>query len=314
VAREWHSTRIAGANSAAHARDVIHRLERYLFPSLSHRPIREITAPELLTALRRVETKKIVVTAHKVKQIAGQVFRYGIAIGECEHDISADIRGALQPFDSGKHRASLTRPEDIAGLLRAIEDFRGSFVVKSALRFSAYSFLRPGEVRRLEWSEVNFESREIRIPEKKMKKRRPHIVPMSSQIAEVLHRLKPLTGHGQYVFSSIRSADGKTPMSENTIVAALRRLGFEKNQMTAHGFRSMASTNLNEQCWPPDVIERQLAHVEGNASRAAYNHAEYLPERRKMMQAWADWLDGLKGEKTPEMKSTEIGCSLRPSL
>jgi integrase len=293
VACEWHAKRIEGVHSANYSRDVMNRMKRYLFPYIGSRPIQEITAPELLAALRLVEGKGIITTAHCTKQVAGQVFRYGVAIGECVHDISADIRGALEPLDMKKHRASLTRPEDIAGLLRAIDSFQGSFVVKQALWFSAYSFLRPGEVRHLEWSEVNFESEEIKIPEEKMKKRRPHIVPMSTQIMELLRQLKSLTGHGRYVFPSYYSTNAKAPMSENTVVAALRRLGFEKNEMCAHGFRSMASTNLNEQGWPPDVIERQLAHAEGNAVRAAYNYAEFLPERRKMMQAWADWLDSL---------------------
>jgi integrase len=297
IAREWHTKCVAGLTSIKYEIKTRRVMERYLLPTLGSMPIREITAQKLLTALRLVEAQGSLGTAHVIKQIAGRIFRYGISIGECQHDITADIQGALRPAETTQHRASLTRPEDIAGLLRAMDGFQGSFAVKNALWFSAYSFLRPGEVRRLEWSEVEFESREIHIPAVKMKMRRPHVVPMSNQVVELLSRLKSHTGRGRYVFPSIRSVDGSSPMSESTILAALRRLGFTKEEMTAHGFRSMASTNLNELGWPPDVIERQLAHEEGNSTRAAYNYAEYLPERREMMQAWADWLDGLLKKK-----------------
>jgi integrase len=297
VAREWHGKHIAGVKSDSYARDTLRRLERYLFPSLGSRPIREIAAPELLAMLRLIEEKGLFVVAHRAKQVAGQVFRYGIAIGECEHDLSADLRGALTPVDADSHRASLTRPEDIARLLRAMDDFQGSFIVKQALWFSTYSFLRPGEVRRLEWSEINFESLEIDIPKEKMKKRRPHIVPMSKQTEQILRRLKPHTGHGKYVFASIISTSGDVPIGKTTLLTALRRMGFEKDEMCAHGFRGMASTILNVQRrFSPDAIEMQLAHAPKDATRRAYNHAQYLPERQEMMQWWADWLDGLKGE------------------
>jgi integrase len=293
VAREWHSKHVMGRTSAEHTRDVLHRLERYLFPTLGSRLIRDITAPDLLAALRLVEAKGTPVVAHRVKQVAGQVLRYAIAVGEGEHDVSASLRGALSPVDSNKHRASLTRPEDIAGLLRAIDDFGGTFVVKNALWVIAYTFLRPGEVRRIEWSEVNFESQEIHIPEEKMKKRRPHIVPMSKQVVEILRQMKPLTGRGRYVFPSVLSVSGDAPISDTTILAALRRMGFRKDEMTAHGFRAMASTVLNNHGFNRDHIECQLAHAPKNAVRDAYNHAEYLPQRREMMQWYADHLDSL---------------------
>ena len=294
VAKEWHAKHVEGKKTEKRAKGVMSCLERYLFPSLGSRPIREITAPELLAALRLVEVRGIIATLHVTKQIAGQVFRYGVAIGECEHDISADLRGAFPPLDTDSHRASLTRPEDIAALLRAMDEFHGSFVVGRALWFSAYSMLRPGEVRRLEWTEVNFESKEILIPGEKMKMQHPHLVPMSAQMVAILQQLQPLTGHGQYVFPSIRSAAGKVPMSDSTILAALRRLGYGQDEMCAHGFRGMASTVLNEHRWPRDAIERQLAHVEGNKSKRAYDHAEHLDKRREMMQWYADYLDGLK--------------------
>ena len=294
VGREWFSKHIDGVRSAGHAETVIYRLERVLFPPLGSRPIKDITAPDLLAVLRTIEARGKLETANRVKQIAGQVFRYGIAIGECERDISADLRGALAPAVP-KHHGSLTNVKDIAGLLRTMEGFDGSFVVKCALWFSAYTFARPGEVRHAEWTEFNLDAEEWRIPAEKMKKRKPHIVPLSKQVLEILNQMLSWTGQGKYVFPSNRTLNhGERPMSENTVTAALRRLGYTGDEMTAHGFRSMASTNLNEQGWHPDVIERQLAHVEGNSVRAAYNYAEYLPERRKMMQAWADWLDSLK--------------------
>jgi integrase len=295
VALEWFDAHIKAARTEGHAVTVKYRLERFLFPAFGEREIRSITTPELLAILRQLQAAGTIETAHRVKQIAGQVFRYGIAIGECEHDLSMDLRGALPP-NAHKHHASLTNPKDIAGLLKSLEAFDGSRIVALALWFSAYTFVRPGNARHAEWTEFDIESAEWNIPDIKMKGKKPHIVPLARQVLELLETLRPLTGEGKYIFPSNRTLlHGERPMSENTIVAALRRLGYTKAQMTAHGFRSMASTNLNEQGWHPDVIERQLAHVEGNSVRAAYNYAEYLPERRKMMQHWADWLDSLKG-------------------
>jgi integrase len=230
---------------------------------------------------------------HRVKQIVGQVARYGVGIGACERDFSADLKGVLTP-EIIKHHPSLTDPADVARLLLAIDSYQGSFIVKDALQLSAYTFLRPREVRWLEWGEINTETKEIRIPAEKMKMRRLHIVPLSSQVIALLEGLRPLTGHGRYLFPNIRTPKGTEPIGHNSVIAALRYMGFGSDEMTAHGFRSLASTNLNEQGYPPDVIERQLAHVDKNGVRGAYNYAEYLPERRKMMQEWADWLDSLK--------------------
>lgn len=293
VAMEWYSSHISGVRSEGHAQTVISRLERFLFPAFGGREIATITTPELLTLLRRIQAAGKVETAHRVKQIAGQVFRYGIAVGECERDLSADLKGALPP-NVHDHHGSLTDSRDIAGLMKAIDTLTGSRLIKLALLFSAYTFARPGEVRHAEWIEFDLVKAEWRIPAEKMKKKRIHIVPLAAQVLNIMAQLREITGHGKYVFPSIRTPDGSRPMSENTITAALRRLGYSGDDMTAHGFRSMASTNLNEQGWAPDVIERQLAHVEGNSVRAAYNYAEYLPQRREMMQAWADWLDTLK--------------------
>jgi integrase len=293
VAGEWFLKKIKSIRSESYCSTVWSRVERFVLPVFGRRNIRGITAPEILTVLRRLEDRGIVNTAHCVMNYCSQIFRYAVATGRAERDPTADLRGALQPLKA-KHRASVTDPAKIAQLLRAMDAFGGTYVVKCGLWFSALTFARPGEVRRAEWKEINPESAEWKIPAEKMKMGRPHIVPLARQALEILESLKPLTGHGDYVFPCLRSPKGTRPMSENTILHALRRMGFGKDEMTAHGFRSMASTLLNEQGWPPDVIERQLAHAEGNAVRAAYNYAEYLPERRKMMQAWADWLDSLK--------------------
>ena len=292
LVKEWHTKQVL-PKTPPYARKVFSIARRFLFPYIGDRPTNELTAPEILVALRVIEARGMHDTAHTALQICGQAMRYAIATGRAVRNPAADLQGALGPVIR-KHNASITDPGKISGLLRAMEEFDGSVVVRSALWFSAYTFGRPGEIRRAEWTEVNLPAAEWRIPAEKMKMRRLHIVPLSTQAAEILKNLQPVTGRGRYVFPSIRSVTGTAPMSENTINAALRRLGFTQDEMTAHGFRSMASTNLNEQGWPPDIIERQLAHVEGNSVRAAYNYAEYLPERRKMMQAWADWLDGLK--------------------
>jgi integrase len=261
-----------------------------VFPWLGKRHINEITAPELLTVLRRVENRGALETAHRINQICGQVFRYAIATGRAERDISADLKGALPPTRV-KHHASITEPKQVGELMRAINSYSGSFTTAIALKLSAILFVRPGELRQAEWSEIDFENKEWRIPAEKMKMRELHIVPLCKQAISLLEELRPLTGRAKYLFPSVRT--DTRPMSNNTINASLRRLGYTKEQMTAHGFRSMASTILNEQGWNRDAIERQLAHSEKDGVRAAYNYAQYLPERKKMMQAWADYLDGI---------------------
>jgi len=292
VAREWH-TKFSPTWTPEHGERIIRRFERDIFPWMGKRPIREITAPELLAALRRIESRGALDTAHRAHQNCGQVFRYAVATGRADRDPSGDLRGALPPVRD-KHHASITDPKGIGELLRAIDDYRGSFVTQCAMRLAPLVFVRPGELRSAEWSEFDFDKAEWRIPGEKMKMRDPHIVPLSTQAAAILLELQPLTGRGRYVFPSARTPNGDRCMSENAVLAALRRLGYTKDEMTGHGFRSMASTLLNEQGWHRDAIERQLAHTERNAVRAAYNYAEHLPERRKMMQAWADYLDGLK--------------------
>jgi integrase len=220
------------------------------------------------------------------------VFRYAIATGRGERDISADLRGALPPLRY-THHAAITEAKAVGALLRAIDGYQGHFVTRCALRLAPLVFVQPGELRAAEWQEFDLDSAEWRIPASRMKMRTTHIVPLSHQAVAILREVYPLTGRGKYVFPSLRTRD--RPMSENTVNAALRRLGYPKDEMTGHGFRSMASTLLNEQGWHHDAIERQLAHAERDAVRGAYNYAEYLPERRRMMQVWGDFLDGLRG-------------------
>ncbi|MFC1876004.1 tyrosine-type recombinase/integrase [Thermodesulfobacteriota bacterium] len=290
IAREWHG-KYSSKWADSHAKKIIRRFELYIFPWLGSRPIAEITPPELLAVLRRVESKGILDTAHRAQQNCGQVFRYAIVTGRAERDPSADLRGALSPVKHGR-MATITDPKKIGELLRAIDGYEGTPAAKSALKLAPLVFVRPGELRHAEWGEIDLDKAEWRIPAEKMKMKDPHIVPLSTQAIEILNEIQPITGKGRYVFPSIRT--NSRSMSNNTVLAALRRMGYTKEEMSGHGFRAMASTVLHEQGWPSDIIERQLAHAERNSIKAAYNHAQHLPERKKMMQAWADYLDILK--------------------
>lgn len=292
IARAWLAKNAANW-VPAHADRIRRRLEVNVFPWLGKRPIAEIKPPEVLRVLQRMETRGAIEMAHRAMSECSQIFRFAIASHKAESDPTRDLRGALAtPVE--KHHAAITEPKAVGALLRAIRGYEGSFVTACALKLAPLVFVRPGELRHAEWSEIDFDKAEWRIPGEKMKAREPHIVPLSAQAIEVLRELEPLTGRGRYLFPSVRSA--KRPMSDNTVLSALRRLGYTREQMTGHGFRSLASTLLNEQGWNRDAIERQLAHAERNNVRAAYNYAEYLPERRKMMQAWADYLDRLAAE------------------
>jgi integrase len=228
-----------------------------------------------------------------LQAVCSRIFRYAVATGRCQYDPSRDLHGAVPPAKSG-HFASLTDPLHIAALLRAIETYSGDYSTLYALRLSPYVFVRPGELRHAEWHEIDFKAKQWRIPAEKMKMRREHIVPLSQQSVAIFKEIQALNTQRRYVFSSLRTP--KRPISNNTLNAALRCMGYRKDQMTAHGFRSMASTLLNEQGFRADIIEKQLAHEERNAIRAAYNRAEYLPERTQMMQHWADYLDQLRQE------------------
>ncbi|MCG7870244.1 MAG: integrase arm-type DNA-binding domain-containing protein [Candidatus Thiodiazotropha taylori] len=291
VAREWF-TKNKATWTESHGSRILRRLEMDIFPWIGNRPIGEIKAPELLRALRRVENRGAVETAHRIQQNCGQVFRYAVATGRAERDPTGDLKGALPPVKA-KHHASIIDPVEIGKLLKAIDGYEGHFITKCALQLAPLVFVRPGELRHAEWSEIDEKAKEWRIPAEKMKMRETHIVPLSEQALAILEELKPLTGRGKYLFPGIRSS--ARPMSENTVNGALRRLGYTKEEMTGHGFRSIASTHLNEMgFWNRDAIERQLAHAERNNIRAAYNYAEHLPERKKMMQAWSDYLMQLK--------------------
>jgi integrase len=296
VAREWHAKQ-APAWVPSHGDRILRRLERDIFPYLGSRPTGQIDAPELLPVLRRIESRGAVETAHRALHNCSQVFRYAIVTGRAKRDPAQDLRGALAPVVE-RHHASIKEPKAIGQLMRAITGYQGTPVARAALRLAPLVFVRPGELRKTEWTELDVEAllgnstdAEWRIPAARMKMREQHIVPLSAQSAALFRELHAITGAGRYVFPGARS--NKRPMSENTVNAALRRLGYGKDDMTGHGFRSMASTLLNEQGWNRDAIERQLAHAERDNVRGAYNFAEYLPERRRMMQAWADYLDQL---------------------
>ncbi|PTQ76830.1 integrase [Nitrosomonas oligotropha] len=291
VAREWF-TKFSAEWAPSHADKIIRRLERDIFPWIGKRPIAEITAPELLAALRRIEERGAVETAHRAHQNCGQIFRYAIATGRAERDPSPDLRGAL-PSVKQTHHAAITDPKAIGELLRAIDGYQGYFVTKCALRIAPMVFVRPGELRKAEWAEIDLDKAEWNIPAGRMKMREPHLVPLSTQAVEVLRELHALTGDGRYVFPGART-NGR-PMSDNAILAALRRMGFAKDEMSGHGFRAMARTILDEVLQVrPDFIEHQLAHAVRDPNGRAYNRIAHLAERRKIMQQWADYLDKLK--------------------
>jgi integrase len=292
IGREWYA-KIAPTLADTTKEKIIRRLEVDAFPVIGNRPIASLAAADLIRVIERIEQRGSVDIARRVHNYIGRVFRYAVGRGLTTRDPSRDIelKDILPPADV-KHHASVTEPKAVGGLLRAIEGFTGAFTTRCALRLAALVFVRPGELRHAEWTELDFEKAEWRIPAGKMKMKEQHIIPLSAQAIVVLREIQPLTGQGRYVFPSERG--GGRPMSENTINAALRRLGYVKNEMTGHGFRSMASTLLHELGLSHAVIERQLAHGERNKVSAAYNFAEHLPERRKMMQQWADYLDKLK--------------------
>jgi integrase len=289
VTREWFSKYSPGW-APNHASRVIRRFERDLFPWIGARLIAEVGAPELLTVLRRTENRGALDTAHRALNTCGQVFRYAIATGRCERDPSSDLRGALQPVKGG-HFAAATEPSKLGEILRAIDGYEGMLTVRCALRLAPLVFARPGELRTAEWKDVDLENAEWRYIVTKTKT--PHIVPLSRQALEILREVQPLTGDGRYVFPGARTND--RPMSDNAILAAMRRMGIPKEEMSGHGFRAAARTILDEVLGVrPDLIEHQLAHAVRDPNGRAYNRTAHLPERRKMMQRWADYLDKLK--------------------
>ncbi len=285
VAREWHEKQKPGWTER-HASYTIKRLEADLFPTLGHRTINEITAPELLAVVSVIEKRGAVDIAHRVLQTTGQIFRYAIAIGKAERDISGDLRGALTVVKR-KHFSSLPESE-LPTFMQKLEDYDGDLQTKLALKLLMLTFVRTTELRGMRWLEIDYNKKEWRIPAERMKMRELHIVPLSKQALEILEELKPISGHLELVFPN-RSKPMQY-ISENTMLYAMYRMGY-RSQATPHGLRSTASTILNENGFRSDVIERQLAHAERNKVRASYNHAQYLPERRDMMQWWAEYLD-----------------------
>jgi integrase len=288
VAREWMERRDVSEATATKDRWL---LEQHAFPALAAKPIGSITPADVLTLLQDLERRELLETARRLRAKISAVFRHAIATLRATHDPASALRGAIRT-PKVTHHAAITDPRRLGELLRALPGYSGSHVVACALRLAPLVFVRPGELRNAEWAEIDLDAGTWSIPAAKMKMRQAHIVPLSTQAVAILREIHALTGRGQYVFTSQRHMH--RPMSENAVTLALRALGYDGATMTGHGFRSTASTLLHEMGYSPDAIELQLAHAERNQVRAAYNRASHLPERVKMMQAWADYLDGLR--------------------
>ena len=302
IAREWHD-KFKSKWTEGYANKLMRHMELDVFPWIGTRPIKEIKAPELLTVLRRVESRGVLDSAHRIREICSMFFRYAVSTGRAERNPAQDLIGTLTPV-KGKHLSAITEPKKVGALLRAIDGYKGSFVVQCALKLAPLVFVRPGELRHAEWSEIDFENAEWNIPAGKMKMREPHLVPLSKQAIEILKDLNKLTGSGRYVFPGRTS---ERPMSDNAILAALRNMGYARDEMSGHGFRAMARTLLDEVLQVRvDFIEHQLAHAVRDPNGRAYNRTSHLAERKKMMRTWADYLDGLKaGAKVIPFKSAK---------
>ncbi len=289
VAREWFAKN-EPVWSHSHSSKTIRRLERDIFPWLGGRPISEITPPELLKIIQKIENRGTIETAHRAMQNCGQVFRFAVASGRAERDPTNDLRGALSPVKGG-HFAAVTEPDEVGALLRILDGYRGSPIVAAALKLAPLVFVRPGELRTALWADIDFENAEWRYFVKKTESH--HIAPLASQAIAILKELHPITQYSEYVFVGARSP--KRPMSDNAILAAMRRMEIPKDQMSGHGFRAMARTILDEVLeYPPAIIEHQLAHAVKDVHGRAYNRTKHLPQRKAMMQAWADYLDKLR--------------------
>lgn len=289
VAREWYARQQA-IWVESHGVRILRRLERDVFPWIGGQPIAELTAPDLLSMARRIEKRGAVETAHRALQNCGQVFRYAIATGRAARNPVPDLQGALPPVKP-VHMAAITEPAKIGELLRAFDAYEGTLIVRCALQLAPLVFVRPGELRKAEWADIDLEAAEWRFTVSKTKT--SHVVPLSRQAIELLREVQALTNRSRYVFPSARTRE--RPMSDNALLAAMRRMGIAKDEMTGHGFRAMARTILDEVLgFRPDFIEHQLAHAVRDPLGRAYNRTTHLPERKKMMQAWADYLDKLK--------------------
>lgn len=291
IAREWFAKEQSNW-SPAHVKKQLWLLENNLFPYIGKAPISSISPPTLLDALRRIESRGALETTRRAKQVASQVFRYAIATGRAERDPSTDLKGALKTPKTS-HFSAITEPKAVGKLLNMIDEYEGTPTVKAALQLAPLVFVRPGELRHMEWEEISFDDAEWRLPAKKMKMKQPHIVPLSRQAIDILREHELLTGKWQYVFPSERSK--KRAMSENALNAAMRRMGISKEEMTTHGFRAMARTLLDEELnFAHHLIEHQLAHEVRDPLGRAYNRTKHLPHRKDMMQAWANYLDQLR--------------------
>ena len=290
VAREWIASHMAN-KAASHRDKVVRRFELYIFPWLGSKPIGNITAPQILDVIKRIEKLGILETAHRALQTCGQVFRYAVQSGRALRDVTTDLKGALPPTRT-VHMASFTEPSEVAELLRAIDGFKGTITVQCALRLAPLVFVRPSELRMAKWADFDLDAAEWRYLVSKTKT--DHLVPLPHQAIEILREIRPLSGHGEYVFMGGHSP--LKPMSESAINAALKRMGYDtKTQITGHGFRAMARTILHERLnIDPHIIEHQLAHKVPDTLGAAYNRTKFIEQRKVMMQAWADYLDGLK--------------------
>ncbi len=321
VAREWHATIHLAQVSAGHASRTLIRLEQDVFPWLGGLPVGEIKAPQLLQAMRRIEARGAIETAHRALQACGQVFRYAIATGRAERDPTPDLRGALKAV-LVQHMAAITDPKRVGDLLRAIESYKGMPITRAALQLAPLVFVRPGELRKAEWIEFDLDAAQWRIPAARMKRTKQeklsgaaHVVPLSRQALAILRELQPLTGHGRYLFPSPRT--GERPMSDNGVLSALRRMGFPSDEMTGHGFRAMARTLLAERLNVDEaVIEAQLAHAVKDSLGRAYNRTEFHEQRRKMLQTWADYLDKLRtgAEIIPIKRNRARGVARSPTI
>ena len=290
ITRKWHETH-KSKWSEGHAKHILSRLENDIFPVVGNKLITEVRRKDLSTLLEGV-SKRTLETAHRLKIAINQMLNYAVANELIALNPLGNTKGLLPKIEH-KHMAAPTDPKDVAPLLRAIDNFSGSFIVKAAMQLSPLLFCRPGELRHMEWTEVNFETAEWNIPAEKMKMRQAHLVPLSHQSITILKELRLLTGHGRYAFPCHRTP--QRCMSDNAINAGLRRMGFEKSEITAHGFRAMARTILDEVLqFRPDIIEHQLAHAVRDPLGRAYNRTSHLAERKKMMLTWADYLDTLK--------------------
>lgn len=307
IAREWHAEhKRVKKITEEHAVNIMNRLEKDVFPWIGKAPITEVKASEIKAILDRVKDRGVVETARRIKTIIGQVYRHAIKTDRAMYDITAGLKGHLPSVtDTRKHMAAITDPKELAPLLRAIDAYQGGFVTRCALKIAPMVFVRPGELRKAEWSEFDLEKKEWIIPAAKMKMKAAHIVPLSDQVIAVLEELKPLTGNGHYLFPSLRST--ARPMSDNTVNAAFKRMGFDGDTIVGHGLRATARTLIHEVLgFTPDAIEAQLAHIVPDRLGRAYNRTAHLAERRKMMQVWADYLDGLKaGAKVLPFKQAE---------